>query len=167
VSGYNNTGYRFDHLDEAVVNDQGRIDCLHLGLMGRHSVHSSLLEDKDLARSVEHALEYGCPVKVYIEYGVVLSFSTAQVAVTHKIDDEDDTYVIRHRGDAEDGVFYVPKDNSECKKIMALLRHSLEQQRSFCFESTFNVVDTDDGPFGRLEYTAIIFLDEEQGRQPA
>ena len=132
--------------------------------MGRTTVHTSLPGDKDFTRSVEIALEYGGPAKVYVENGVIRSFSTAQVAITHKIDEEDDAYVIRHRGDAEDGVFYVPKGNPDCSQIVTLLRYSLEQQRAFCFESMFNVVDTNDGPFGRLEYTAIVFLDKDKDR---
>lgn len=154
---YSLTGNQFDYLVGRKNNSRVSTKTLQFRHCGEHPTHSSLLESESFARSVDYALEYGCPVMMNIENGVVLSFSIAEMATTHSIDNESDVYIIKHCGDAEDGIFYVPKNNPDCEHILELLRYSLEQQQPFCFESAFNVVDTADGPFGQLEYTSIIF----------
>ncbi|MDB4516973.1 hypothetical protein N9089_05170 [Crocinitomicaceae bacterium] len=161
MTNYSQSRSQFGYLIVTDKTEQGRIKTMLFRHLGKYPVHTSLAENIDLVGSVEYALEHALPVMVMIESGMVISFSIAQVAVTNKIDDEDDTYVIRHRGDAEDGVFYVSKDSPDCNQVMTLLRNSLNKQIPFCFESKFSVFDMATGPFGRLEYTAIVFLGDD------
>jgi hypothetical protein len=79
---FSQTNAQFDFLVEVKKDEEERIKAMQFRRLGEYPVHSSLLEENELDRSAEHPLKYDFPVKVRIEYGVVLSFSTAQVTFT-------------------------------------------------------------------------------------